>query len=289
MRFLNFVLVALVIFTLANQTKADNLNNGILNITLRDDNGAIDDVVFDGINFFQPGTPVSNFGFQNNTSTVTFEINDTNGGTDIAVNDLGTTFTGTYTGGGTNLDFQRSYSLVPGQNVLQVTTDITNTGLDVTFSYFDTFDPDQGQTITGNLNTFNDVFNLSTGRVGQARIEGPGANDDYTVLVGSYDARATIAAGGPFQINDGPTLNGFFAAPVDGNDVFSDNGIHIGLRDFLGAGQTTSFTYYLSLGIDPASAQAGFTAVPEPSTYALLGLAAFAGLFFYRRRNLQVA
>ncbi|WP_417749592.1 PEP-CTERM sorting domain-containing protein [Rosistilla oblonga] len=282
--------VAVLVAT-AGQVQAGIITNGSLAINIRDDNGAIDSAIFNGIDYFGQGTHVSNFGFQNNTNTSTFVVNNTDGGTGQPVSVSGTTVSGVFTGGGSNLGFVREYSLVSGQNILRVTSDFTNNGGDITFSYFDSFDPDQGEPLGQGFGTFNDVFSLSGGAVGQARIDSSGF--EHTVIAGSVDGRATIASGNPFQISDGVTLNSFFGSPFDGNNAFADTGTHIGIRTFLGSGQSTSFTYDLAFGLDPTSAQSAFTqanavsaAVPEPSSLALFGIGAcVAGLGGARRRR----
>ena len=198
---------------------------------------------------------------------------------------------GTYDGGGANVAFIRSYSLVSGLSVLRITTDFTNNGSDVTLSYFDTFDPDNGTDLGQGFATFNDVFSLAGGTVGQARIDSDGFT--HTVIAGSVDSRVTVASGGPFSISNGLLLNNFFDSPVDGNDTLADEGMHIGLRTFLGSGQTTSFTYDLAFGLNPFAAQEAFiqansvSPVPEPSSLALFGIGACvaAGGAALRRRR----
>jgi len=267
------------------QIQAGEITNGSLAVTIREDNGAIDSAIFSGTDYFNPGTPVSNFGFQNDTDTMTFLLNNTGGaeGQSVTVTG-GNIVSGAFAEGGANLDFVRSYSLVPGFNVLRVTTDFTNNGGDLTFSYFDTFDPDQGQPLGQGNGTFNDIFALGGGTVGQARIDSGGF--EHTVIAGSLDSRVTVASGNPFQISNGPDLNDFFATPFDGNDDFDDFGTHIGIRTFLGSGQSTSFTYDLAFGLTPSAAQAAFTQanVPEPSTLilALFGTVSFG---WSRRRR----
>src|SRR5260221_4864867 len=72
-------LVALLSICTAMRAGDYTLTNDALTLNLRDDNGAIDAVVFNGTDFFKSGTPISNYGFQLGTNTGTFAINDTSG------------------------------------------------------------------------------------------------------------------------------------------------------------------------------------------------------------------
>lgn len=269
--------------------QAITLSNGSLEVTIREDNGAIDTVLFDNnsllpSDFFNPGNPVSNFGFQNGTNTSTFVRNTT---TDFAqqavsVSSSGDSVfvTGTYTGGGANVDFTRTYSLVPDLNVLSISTEFINNGSEVALRYFDTLDPDQGVAQGNRTGTFNDVLSLSTdaglGKVGQAT-----ETDGLTVVLGSVDPDVTVASGNPFQILDGNGLNNFFNAPFDGNGAFADEGTHIGLELLLAAGESGSFQYHQAYGPSIAQAQKEFILansidVPEPAS--VLGLLAVSAI-----------
>ena len=272
----------------AGQVQAGVISNGSLTVDIRNDNGAINQVLFGGADFFNPGSSVSDFGFQVGTNTGTFRINRTNGSTGQAVSvSPSNVVTGNYNAGGANVNFARSYSLVSGLDVLRITTNFQNLGGDLTLSYFDTFDPDQGVNFALGFGTFNDVFSLGGGTVGQARI-----SSGLTVIAGSVDSRVTVASGNPFNIGSGSALNDFFASSFDGNDSFADSGTHIGIRTFLGSGQTTSYTYDLAFGLSPLTAQEAFiqansiAPVPEPASLAVFGIGAcIAGFGAARRRR----
>ena len=64
---------------------AIELNNGELQVRIRENNGAIDGVTFGGRDFYNPGTPVSNFGLQVGTRRRTFVLNTTEGRKDRPV------------------------------------------------------------------------------------------------------------------------------------------------------------------------------------------------------------
>ena len=146
-------LASCAIIAVAASTAGANayvLSNGSLAVDIRNDNGAIDTVTFGGSDFFNPGTPVSNWGLQNGTNTGTFAINNTNGAEGISVSVTDNTPTsvdvsGSYTGGGANVAVTRTYELIAGYNVMRITSSFTNNGASsTTLRYFDTFDPDQG-------------------------------------------------------------------------------------------------------------------------------------------------
>ena len=274
------VIAASMLTTL--QVNAGLLAAGDLTVNIRNDNGAVDNLTFQGKEFFKLGHYVSDFGIQNGSDTATFSINDAYGSLGQPISVAGSTVLGTYTGGGGNVDFQRSYSIVPGLPVLKISTTFVNNGGSMVLSYFDTYDPDQGGSLGGSLETFNDVYNLAAGTVGQSRVNTGG--NQHTVIAGTLDSRATVAAGGPFAIDTGALLNAFFAAPVDGNDALADAGLHVGLQTNLGAGESTSFTYYLAFGTNPTETQNSFVAaIPEPATMGLMGFLSL-GTWFIRRR-----
>lgn len=204
---------SLLLLVVAQHAQAAVITNGALSITIRGDNGAIGQALFDGSDFFNPGAPVSNYGFQNGTNTGTFVENYTNGPTGQPVSvSAGNVVTGTFVQGGANVDFARSYSLLAGLNVLQITTTFTNHGPGLNLSYFDTYDPDQGYNKGAGFYTYNDVFPLGGGTVGQASINYFGHQD--TVIAGSMDSRVTVASGNPFAITSGSLLNNFFRLPM---------------------------------------------------------------------------
>ncbi len=244
------------------------LNNDELTVRIREDNGAIDLVRFGGSNFYNPGTPVSDFGLQVGTQIGTFVLNTTTGGTgqpvSVIAGDDGSSVIvqGTYTEGGANVDFTRTYSLIDGFNALQVTTEFINNGSDLTLSYFDTFDPDQGVGQGTGFSTFNDVLTLSNdGQV--ATVGRASETGGLTVFTGSFDPEVTVGAGSPFQINNGFSLNNFFASPFDGDGTIADQGLHVGIRFDLDAGETQTFEYIQGYGETIAEAQIQFLTI-EP-------------------------
>lgn len=288
--------VAAVALATGGTAQAAMLSNGALSVNIRDDNGAIDTLTFGGSDFYNPGSPISNYGFQTGTNTSTFRINTTDGFTQQPVTVLGgpdfISVTGIYAAAA-NIAFTRNYSLIPGQNVLRIASTFTNLGTsDSVLSYFDTFDPDQGINAGTGFDTFNDVFGLPTGAgtatVGQASALGTSSGmPALTVLMGSLNPDVTVASGGPFAIFGGSDLNDFFSSPVDGNGTISDSGTHVGIRKLLAGGGMLNFVYDQAYGESPDAAQAAFIAanlapddgaesVPEPGS--ILGILTFGAI-----------
>ena len=246
------------------------LANDSLTVTIREDNGAIDTILFGGSDFFNPGAPVSDFGFQNGADTSTFVINSTDEfdfssqPVDVTSTDDSVVVTGTYTEGGANVDFTRTYSLVEELDVLRVETEFVNNGSDLTLSYFDTFDPDQGVDRGNDFETFNDVLTLDTD-LGEATVGQATELDGLTFILGSPDPDTTVASGFPFDISSGFELNDFFTSPFDGDGAFVDEGTHIGIQLDLESGETESFEYFQAYGESIEEAQEQFIEAIAPA------------------------
>ena len=63
----------------ASSVNAAVMTNGSLVVDITNSNGAIDAVVFQGNDFYNPGSPVSDFGLQIGTDTGSFRFNTTTG------------------------------------------------------------------------------------------------------------------------------------------------------------------------------------------------------------------
>jgi hypothetical protein len=238
------------------------LTNGSLTLVASIVNGAIRAVSFAGADFYASGTAVSDYGFQNGTDTATFRRNTASVRTGQPVTvtwtDTEVVVQGVFTGGGVTVSFDRRYSLVPEHDVVRVSTTLTNLGPATVLSCFDTFDPDQGVARDLGRSTYNDVYVLEGATVGRATDMG-----GLTVVMGSTHPAVTVAAGNPFWIDSGLTLNGFFDAPFDGDGARADMGLHVGVRLFLPAGATETFTYDQAYGTSIAAAEAQFVSVPR--------------------------
>ncbi|MDY7015857.1 MAG: hypothetical protein SVX43_20140, partial [Cyanobacteriota bacterium] len=119
-----------LLLTLSTAARSATLTNGAIEIEIREDNGAIDRIFFGGSDFYNPGFAASDFGFQMGTDTKTFVRNTTTGVAEqpVSVASFGdaVAVSGIYTAGGANIKFTRTYSLVPGLNVLRTTTELAN-------------------------------------------------------------------------------------------------------------------------------------------------------------------
>jgi len=246
--------------------QAISLDQGSLHLDVRADNGAIDTITFGGVDFFNPGSPVSDFGFQVGTDTTSFRCNNTDGLRQVAASAVASgssvVATGTYTGGGANVSFIRTYSLVAGQNVVKIVTQLTNGGSsNVTLRYFDTFDPDQGMPL-GGYSTVMDVFPLSTAAGSIAVGQAYSTYNNFTFLLGpAAPAAAVVSSGSPYQrIYTGTILNSVFATPADANGANQDFGVHAVFERVIPAAGSVAVELRLAFGTSPAAAQSAFVA-----------------------------
>lgn len=290
MKIVGFLLVAGLLL-LTGTAHAAVITNGQLMVDIRTDNGAIDTVTFGGYDFYNPGSPVSDYGFQNGTNTSTFSFANTNGGisghtvSSVVPFAGGVLVTGTYNTSGTSIGFTRFYQLVPGVNALQITSTYTNNGaIGISdLRTYDTADPDQG----GSSSTFNDVLTISGHQVAQAT----GRFSPVTTVWGEgLEGFGGSGSNFGLGISDGNELNAFFATPYDPNGALQDIGIGIGFQFSLAQGQTVTTVYTQAYGLDAAQAQSAYLAaasVPEPTSllsFAGLGLCFGVGAWRKRRK-----
>jgi hypothetical protein len=202
-------------------------------------------------------------------NTATFRINDQFGTVGIAGSSDGvSTFTGTYNPGfGINATITRTFSLVPGQNILRIDTVLTSVTA-ATFRFFDTYDPDQGIGLGDGFVTSNDRFTLGPFEVLRAVADvGSGASAPYTVIMGSTKPEGFLS--GDLGISDGTELNNFFnsGGGIDPNNAVADIGMTLAWSIAASAGVPIRFSSFQSYGATPAAA----AALPEPGTLLLLG------------------
>jgi hypothetical protein len=263
--------------------QAVTLSNGSLSVDIREDNGAIDTVLFNGQDFFNPGFPVSNWILQDSTGN--FGINDTDGSNSsgslgipsVQLNGNKVTVTGSYPAGGSSF-LERSYELLPGQNTLRTTTTLTNRGYDQSFSLADVFDPDQD---ANNFGTFNTVNTLQTsGSQVSAVAIGPNSGNTVTIrgVTGNFQ---TSFLPGSLDINSSEALDSFFQnAPYNPNGQSEDIGVGIGIRQFLANGQSLTVSFDQEYDVKPIP-----NPVPEGDNVAIWSLvnALLIGAFWKSR------
>lgn len=237
-------LLYVVFFTisfLVPSVNAIQITNGNLVVNVRDDNGAVDSYILNGIDFFESGSPVSDWGMQVDTDTSSFVINRTDGNEtiDVDVTSVGANSVevkGTYTRGGANIEIVRTLSVLPNFDALVFSYRLTN--LDqfdpIIINIFETFDPDQGYTTVNDFGTYNDVFTQGGFKIGQAVDE-----TGLAFMIASNDPRVIIASGNPFRINSGSGLNTLITSPYDGEGMFADQGTHMVLSVPLEASEIT--------------------------------------------------
>lgn len=267
----------------AISANAASKTNGALTLDIREDNGAIETVTFGGTDWFNPGTPVSDWGFD--IGGINFTTMNTSGsGLSATVVDLGTSIRSTSSFSSIAGDFNiiRDYSLVSGFDAFTVSTQFVNTGsTTLDLRTFDTFDPDPGTNLGSGPRTFMDVATIDGFDVALSSITAP--TSLATALWGNYDV---TASGEPFEIDSSSDLSGVFASPFDANGAFTDRGMHTASAFTLEIGESAAFSYTMGFGTDYADATSALSLgpvtspVPEPQTYAMflagLGLLSFA-------------
>ncbi|MGR8930181.1 MAG: hypothetical protein ACU836_06020 [Gammaproteobacteria bacterium] len=252
---------AAVVFPSASNA-AILLSNGELEVAVRSDNGAIDKVNFGGTDWYNPGSPISDWGLQIGGDSSTFRLNPTQGGSGISIatatpsNDLMlATIIGTYSVSGNDVAVTRNYSILNNVSALQVVTTLTNDSSDsLELRLFDTYDPDQGFSLNRSYDTYMDVTSINVNQsdlsLGQAWIDAP---KPLSVSMGSTDPGVIIASGGPFSISNGDSLNGFFASPSDADASFVDLGMHVGFSMTLSPGESKTVTLVQVYGDTPTN------------------------------------
>lgn len=271
----------------AGSAAAAPITQGALSANIDNTNGAISNVSFGGTEFYRQGTFVSDFGYQVGTNTGTFQRNTAGGslGTGpVTVTAMNAT-TVVVTGASNGVAFTRTYSAVPGLDVLRTAVTLTNTtsGTITNFRAFEAFDPDQG--IPSTFSTLNDVFPLVGIPVSQASV-----GSGLTVVAGGLGGITGFLNN--LGIFSGGDLNSFFGGPLDPNGASGDIGFAFGFQQTLAPGQTVGYTFDQAFGTTPQNAQNAFVSaqqVPEPATLAAFGAMAAVGFGYTRRRKAVAA
>lgn len=290
---LTWLIVALS-FLLLNvaATNAAIITNGSLTVEINDDNGAIDQLLFGGSDWYNPGVPVSDFGMQVGALTSSFRRNTTTGNEGINITFVSSgptiTATGVYNAAGVSVDVTRQYSLLAGQNVLRVATTLTNRGPTTVnnLRLFDTADPDPVVAASGGI-TRNDRTLLAGGTVLESEAFPANAPIPLrlTTIWGFAPTGGYAFGIGGLGVLSGDDLNTLFN--TGGNDpdrAAQDIGMALGEEFTLASGETATTSYFQAYGLTRADARDAFAAavaIPEASSM-LVWWVLTAGVFASR-------
>ncbi len=248
---------------------ANDITNGAL--TVRIEGSRIKFAKLGDQEFFNKGTtPISDFGFQIGSDIGTFVIvnNDHGAQGTVGIADASqssdgsvVTVSGRYIRS-VDVGYVRTYSIVPGTNVLRVSTTYTN-NIDAAINslvVFDTFNPEQGAT----SDTANKLLPLQTGS-GTAKVAQAAANEGpagLTVVAGTLDQEAHVGFHESLiGIRDGNDLNHIldhFSSPFDPDNGYANIGFStVRIIPFDGA-ESHSFTVDLAFGDTPEEAREQF-------------------------------
>lgn len=241
------------------------LDNGSLRISFDGDYAAISRVLFGGRDWYNPGTPVSNYVIAINQNFYDFDTYS-NGNT------------GTYNplarvcGSPSkisadsfifweNVSIERVYSLAKGANAFIVkTTFKNNSESPVLVEFAETFDPDQDFDFNSNFNTRNSIITLG----GILAARAIGEDTSYTVIMGSPNSESVVEAAGDgrgfFEIDNYSRLVQFLNNPQNGQGIVDDLGIHCGFRRTLAANETYTFSMVQGFGTTISEAENSFLA-----------------------------
>ncbi|MCZ8200737.1 MULTISPECIES: PEP-CTERM sorting domain-containing protein [unclassified Microcystis] len=249
--------------------EAVSISNSSLSVGIDNFTGAISSLVYQGVEYYFLGAPVSDYGFQIGSDDTTFGRASYSGlSPNITISSVTSSLASTAVVTGqynSFIDFTQTY-IASAPDLLTTEVELKNNGSGTTtIRYFFAADPDQGIPLGEGFVTINDVFTSSGQKFGSATATG---SLPFSVTFGTSSPLGFLSSLGIFS---GPDLNNFFTTGgSDPNGAVQDIGFAIGYEFSLNPGEAVQFSYTQEF----SSGQS----VPEPSTIlglGLLGLGAF--------------
>jgi len=241
------------------------LTQGNLVVTITNYGGRISSVLFKDIELYKVGYVICDWGLQTGTNAATFVHNEANYGNIgqpmslAASNAASASYTGTYTAGGANVAVGRQYALVPGFDVLSTTQTFTNNGPgNITLRCFDTLGPDWLSNNVEFYGMYAHRFSFADGATSIQVARGILTNDGTTILLGTTDPAAVLAAVDPNYIGilTSSNLNSFFATDgADSGGAVENATLDIGREMTIAPGAGASFVQYQSFASSATTAQ----------------------------------
>jgi hypothetical protein len=253
------------VVTVINPPGSTLLDEGNLAVTITNFGGRISSLMFKGIELYQVGFFLSDWGLQTGTNSATFVVNQADSGdigqpmTLVTATTNSVAYTGTYTAGGANVAVQRTYTLVPGVDVLDTRQTFTNLGTAaINLVTFDTFDPDWQLNGVDYYAMYAHRYTLSADGVSIQVGRGVMTNDGTTILVGTTDAAAVLAAceTSYFGIQSSSNLNTLISTGgADSGGAVVDDSLDIARGLTLAPGAGASFEFYQSFASSVGTAE----------------------------------
>ena len=216
---------------------------------------------FLGNEYLLPGVPLASFSLAVNGSVFHNAAASGNSSSPIAmtVQNLSTAnyLHAEATGAAGGINVVRDIWFQPNSDAVtfQVTLQNTTAAAENNVAWLENYDPDQGYGLTGDYATSNNVL-LGGHYVEAVYYYSPTYTGGLTIAMGSPDSRGGRAQGfyvvNPFDVINSPGNPGGAKADITSNLAFN-----IGT---LGAGGSTTFTYYIVFATDRASAESLYEA-----------------------------
>ncbi|MGZ4974091.1 MAG: immunoglobulin domain-containing protein, partial [Limisphaerales bacterium] len=256
------------VLTVTNPPGTTIISQNNTTVTIDNPSGRIYSVAFRGIELYRVGTYVSDWGLQTGTNSATFVRNENGSGStgqpmiEVSSNSTSAAFTGTYTAGGANIALTRSYTLLPGTDLMRVSQTFQNNGTNtLTLRCFDTFDPDWSAGGIVSYGMAASRYTVTNNGVSIQIGRGILTNDSTTVLLATQDPAAVLAASATyFGILNSSSLNTLFATGgTNSGGGIVDASLDIARQSVIAPGASVSFVYYHSIATSAVLAEAAVT------------------------------